>query len=631
VTLPPTENVIQFGPFALDLGARQLTRKGVKIRLAQQPIQVLSLLLERPGQIVSREEFRRLLWQSDVFVDFDHGLNKSIQKLREALGDPAGSPRYIETIPRVGYRFVGPVNETTETVEGKSNQNILQPQELHSAPQAEAAERKRRRWVVIAACIAVAAMAGGWLTLRRLRASDGIQSLAVLPLDNLSGDSSQDYFADGMTDELITMLAKDSTLRIVSRTSVMQYRGAHRPLKEIARELHADAIVEGSVSRSKGRVHLTLQLIRANTDSHLWAENYERDADDVALPEEASKAIASKLDHTAPMPKPVRYVNPAAHDAYMRGMYLWFGKNMEESGAWFRKAIEIQPDYAAAWAGLADYYGEGVAGGTLDPRLSLGPMEEAAKRSLQLDPNLAQAHQAMAATYLIAKWDAPNASREIEQAIRLDPESSELYYLRACVQQYLRQDQEAIASARKSDELAPTQRPGAVAGIMSGAHQYDAALDDLRLRLQGSPHDPELLFNMADVWRNKGNYQLYAEFTEKGLMEANNSDSAASLRRAWQLGGLHAFVREQLRGMNEWAKVHYVSPVCLAQFHAMLGEKAQALDLLDEGLRQRSTDMLWVADDSAFDFLQNEPRFRTLIQSTGRPPRGPIPSQPAAK
>ncbi|HEY6846676.1 MAG TPA: winged helix-turn-helix domain-containing protein, partial [Terracidiphilus sp.] len=263
MTLSPIENTVRFGLFELDLRTRQLTKNGVKIRLSLQSIQALSLLLERPGEIVAREELRQRLWPSDVFVDFDHGLNKSIQKLRDALGDSAGSPRYIETIPRIGYRFIGPANGSTGIRKPTSDTNTPPPQNLASAPQAGIAGSRRARWLLIAAWIGLGALTGGLLIRWRLRANEPIQSLAVLPLDNMSGDSSQDYFADGMTDELITMLAKDSTLRIVSRTSVMQYRGARRPLPEIARALHADAILEGSVSRSADQVHMTLQLIRA--------------------------------------------------------------------------------------------------------------------------------------------------------------------------------------------------------------------------------------------------------------------------------------------------------------------------------------------------------------------------------
>jgi len=620
VTLSTTETMVQFGVFELDLRTRQLTKKGAKIRLARQPIEVLSLLLERPGEIVTREELRRRLWQSDVFVDFDHGLNKSIQKLREALGDPAVSPRYIETIPRVGYRFIGPVSETTETLESTPDREIPQAQNLDPNPPAGVGGSKRARWVVMAACVAAMALAAGWLIHWRLRASQPIQSLAVLPLDNLSGDSSQDYFADGMTDELITMLAKDSTLRIVSRTSVMQYRGARRPLTEIARALHADAIVEGSVSRSTGHVHLTLQLIRADTDSHLWAESYERDADDVALPDEAAKAIAQQLHRAVPMPKAVRSVSPAAHDAYLRGQYLWFSYRMEDAGAWFQKALDLQPDYALAWTGLADYYGEGIVVGVLDPRTSILPEEHAAQRALELDPDLPQAHGAMGAMFLIDRWDWADADREILRAISLDPQNAELYYLRTDLLLAVNRQAEAIALGKKVMELDPFSRPYALAGLYEYTRQFDEALAEIRLRSAVSPNNPDLLELEADIFRRMSKYKEAVDAWSRWHILMGDPQSAVELRRAWNRGGAHGFVQWQLDRRLLQSKTHYVSPVELAAYYAQLGDKERTLALLEEGLQQRATSTLWIQRDPAFDFLHANDRFRSIVQKTGVAP-----------
>jgi TolB-like protein/DNA-binding winged helix-turn-helix (wHTH) protein/Tfp pilus assembly protein PilF len=618
--LSPTQNTVRFGLFELDLRTRQLTKNGVKIRLPQQPIQVLSLLLERPGEIVTREELRRRLWPSDVFVDFDHGLNKSIQKLRDALGDSAASPRYIETIPRIGYRFIGLANGATGVLELRSGTNFPQPQNLVSAPPAQFAGIRRVRWLFITACIALGAITAGWLIHSRLGASGPIQSLAVLPLDNLSGDSSQNYFADGMTDELITMLAKDSTLRIVSRTSVMQYRAAHRPLPEIARALHADAILEGSVSRSADQVHMTLQLIRADTDSHLWADSYQRDANDVGLPDEAAKAIAKQLHRAVPAVKAIRYVNPAAHDAYLHGNYLWFGERMEESGAWFRKAIDLQPDYALAWAGLADYYGEGIAGDVLDPRISTVPEEQAAERALELDPNLPQAHQAMGAMFLIDRWDWADADREILRAISLDPQNSELYYLRACVLQAANRDAEAIDLGKKAMELDPFSRPYALASIYEGARQFDAALAEIRLRLEANHNNPDLLAMEMDTLRRMGNYKEAVDVWARWHVLMGDPKSAVNLRRAWDRDGARGFVRWQLGRRLPQSKSIYISPVELASYYAQLGDKERALALLEEGYRQHSTDILWIQGDPAYDFLHSDPRFRSIVQRTGVSP-----------
>ncbi|MGA2535765.1 MAG: winged helix-turn-helix domain-containing protein [Terracidiphilus sp.] len=617
MTLSPIEKPVRFGLFELDLKTRQLTKNGVNIRLAQQSIQVLSLLLEHPGEIVTREELRRHLWPSDVFVDFDHGLNKSVQKLRDALGDSAGSPRYIETIPRIGYRFIGPANGATGIQQLKSDTTTPQAQNLASAPPAGIAGNRRARWLFIASCIAFLALAAGWLIRSRLRASEPIQSLAVLPLENLSGDSSQDYFADGMTDELITMLAKDSTLRIVSRTSVMQYRGARRPLPEIARALHADAILEGSVSRSANRVHMTLQLIRADTDSHLWADSYERDANDIALPDEAAKAIAKQLHRATPTANAVRYVSPAAHDAYLHGKYLWFSDRMEESEPWFRKAIDLQPDYAPAWAGLANFYGEGIAGDVLDPRTSIAPEEQAAQRALELDPDLPEAHAAMGAMFLIDRWDWAGADRETLRAISLDPQKGELYYLRACLLQAVGRQAEAIDLGKKAMEIDPFSRPYALASLYEYPRQFDAALAEIRLRLEANPKSLELIGLEMDTWRRMGNYKQAVDAWAKWHILIGDPQSAANLRRAYEQGGPRGFVRWQLGQRLLQAKSHYVSPVELASYYAQLGDRERTLALLEEGYRQRATDILWIQGEPAYDFLHSDPRFRSIVQKTG--------------
>lgn len=622
MAVSPIQDTVRFGLFELDLKAAQLSKNGMKIRLPQQPLQLLSALLEHPGEIVTREELRQRLWPSDVFVDFDHGLNKSIQKLRDALGDSADSPRYIETIPRVGYRFIAPVDSGTAQPEKQSNGSTSSlPQGSPGAePLAATVGSKRGRWLLLAACVALLAIATGWLIHGRLRATEPIHSLAVLPLDNLSGDPGQNYFADGMTDELTTMLAKNSTLRVVSRTSAMQYKGVHRPLRQIAQELGVDGILEGSVERTGDRVHMTIQLIQAPSDTHVWAESYDRDADDVvSLPGEAARTIAKRLNSALATVPEAQHVAPAAHDAYLRGRYLWFTDRMEESGAYFRKATEIQPDYAAAWAGLADYYGEGVAAGRLDPRTSMAPEEQAAARALQLDPSLAQAHQAMAAVFLIDRWDWASADQEIMQAIHLDPNDGELYYLRACVLQALNRNAEAIELGKKAMELDPFERPYGLASIYSGARQYDAALADLQLRMVASPNNPDLLGMQWDTWRRKGNYKEAVHAAEKWHIATGDPQSAVNLRRAYDQGGAHGFIRWQLSRRLMQSKSHYVSPVELAGYYAQLGDKERALSLLEEGYQQHSTDILWIQDDPAFDFLHNDERFSSIVKRVGRP------------
>ena len=606
-------------------------------------MELLILLASREGQLVTRTEIAERLWASEVFVDTEHGINTAIRKLRYLLRDDPGHPQFIQTVVGMGYRFIAPIT----TVQTPSSEAVppgaasmepaaldpIQPREAISpeelggvpAPSLSTSNPRFAHWIGLTALAAllitipivtVGAHPLGERLLHRNQ-QPAISSLAVLPLDNLSGDSSQDYFADGMTDELITMLAKESSLRIVSRTSVMQYRGARRPLPEIAQALHADAILEGSVSRSAGQVHMTLQLIRADTDSHLWADSYQRDANDVALPDEAAKAIANQLHRAVPAVKAARYVSPAAHDAYLHGNYLWFGDHMEESGAWFRKAIDLQPDYALAWTGLADYYGEGIAADALDPRTSIVPEEQAAQRALELDPNLPQAHQAMAAMFLIDRWDWADADREILRAISLDPQNSELYYLRACGLKAVNRQAEAIELGKKTMELDPFSRPYALAGFYEGARQFDAALKEIRLRLEANPNNLDLLGLEMDTLRRMGNYKEAVDVWARWHILTGDPKSAVNLRRAWDRGGARGFVRWQLDRRLLQSKSRYVSPVELASYYAQLGEKERTLALLEEGYRQHSTDTLWIQEDPAYDFLHSDSRFRAIVQKTG--------------
>jgi TolB-like protein len=607
-------------------------------------MELLILLASREGQLVTRGEIAERLWASEVFVDTEHGINTAIRKLRYLLRDDPDNPQFIQTVIGMGYRFIAP----TTSVQKPSSEAVppgaalleaasmdpVQPNEaisaeaLTGAPTLPTPNPRYPAWVGLTALAAlvitipIVTLGAHPLGERLLHRNPQpvISSLAVLPLDNLSGDSSQDYFADGMTDELITMLAKESSLRIVSRTSVMQYRGARRPLPEIARALHADAILEGSVSRSAHQVHMNLQLIRADTDSHLWADSYERDANDLALPDEAAKAIANQLRRAIPAVKANRYVNPAAHDAYLHGNYLWFGDHMEESGAWFRKAIDLQPDYALAWAGLSAYYGEGVAGDVLDPRTSLVPQEQAAERALELDPNLPQAHQVMGAMFLIDRWDWADADREILRAISLDPQNGDLYYLRACLLQALNRNAEAIELGKKAMEIDPFSRPYALASLYPFARQFDAALKEIRLRLEANPNNLALLGLEMDTLRRMGNYKEAVDVWARWHILTGDPQSAVNLRRAWDRGGARGFVRWQLGRRLLQSKSGYVSPVELASYYAQLGDKERTLALLEEGYQQHATDTLWIQGDPAYDFLHSDRRFRSIVQRTGVAP-----------
>jgi TolB-like protein/DNA-binding winged helix-turn-helix (wHTH) protein len=628
--------ILEFGDVRLDCDRFQLRRGARVLKLERKPMELLVLLATREGEVVLRSEIAGHLWSSGVFVDTEHGINTAIRKVRQALRDDPDHPRFVQTVTGRGYRFVGPV-ATIQPMSAlgsapPASQTEIPSPELSGAFAAAAHPpiARSRLWLILGSLAALLLIV---ITITlRLRehtthaAIPLIQSLAVLPLNNLSGDPAQDYFAAGMTDELTTMLAKDSTLRVISRTSAMQYKDAHRPLREIAGSLGVDGIVEGSIARADGKVHMTLQLIHAPSDTHIWADSYDRNNNEVAaLSAEAAQAIAKRLNASITVPKPVRYVNPQAHDAYLRGMYLLY-TNGDESGSYFKKATELQPDYALGWAGLTLYYGSG-AGSTLDPTKVLAPMEAAARRAVDLDDSLPEAHLARGWALFNAKWDWAAGDRELLRAIELNPQYSEAIHRRAEFLAALNRNQEAIAAQKTATEIDPFSRPRAMALLYVWARQYDAAITDIQQRLQTRPDDVGLLYTLHVAYRCKGMKKEAVRTLERYLnVSGGNSawyawkNSSEDVRRAWERGGYNAVLQMQITSLEGMAPKQYVSPVDLALLYAQLGKRKETLALLEAGLRERNPGLLWIQCDPAYDFLHNDERYRTLIKKIGLPP-----------
>src|SRR5438874_852833 len=366
----PSRGAVRFGVFEVDLRVGELRKKGIKVKLQDQPFQILQVLLERSGEVVTREELRGRIWPADTFVDFDQGLNNAIKRLRESLSDSPDNPRFIETIPRHGYRFIGMTGSSTPG---------------------------------------------------RMR------SLAVLPLENLSHDPQQDYFAEGLTEALITTLAKIGDLRVVSRTSAMRYKGVHKPLREIARELQVDTIVEGTVLRAGRRVRITAQLIDARKESHLWAESYERDLRHIlALQADVAQAIAREIRVKLTRIDQARFgavhpIDPEAYEAYLKGRYHWNGSHgIRKAIQHFEQAVTLDPTYAAAYAGLADCFCALMAWGHVSPNEGRVRAKELARKALAMDGTLAEAHTSLALATMY-EYDFSTAEKEFERAIELNP------------------------------------------------------------------------------------------------------------------------------------------------------------------------------------------------------------------
>lgn len=612
--------VYRFAEFEVDGEQFELRREGRPVKVERIPLELLFLLLQKKGGVASREEIVERLWGREIFLDTEHGINTAIRKIRQALRDNAETPRYIQTVTSKGYRFLAPF-ETTESAEAEP---VTPP------PAAEPAiapkQGWRREWVTaIALCVAGVALA--IFTAQAIRArvfasrARKIHSIAVLPLVNLSGDPAQEYFADGLTDELITDLAKQRSLRVVSRTSVMQYKGARRPVREIAQELGVDGVLEGSVARTGERVHMTAQLIYAPTDTHVWAESYDRDFSNAfSLPEELSETVAKEVQ-TATSPVPTaKPINPEAHDAYLRGRYFWMAHDVEQSQAYFEKAVQLEPDYAAAWSGLADTYAlEGM--GWQKPEAVTSKAKDAAERALALDGSLAEAHNSMGAWYFFYGWDPERADAEFRRATELNPSYAEAHYLRAWVLAALDQNDAGEAEMRRYVEMAPFARPRALGVFLYSIRKYDAAISELEVQQKAHPSDEDsVVLQLSTLYWLKGRYADSQAALEKGLRLERNETDAAAAHAAWVRGGEKAVEEWGVQNMEAQERKGFVSPLFMADAYSYAGAREKVLRELGEAYRVHDPNLILLQTNPLYDFVHEEPRYQALVKKLGLRP-----------
>ncbi len=577
-------------------------------------MELLLLLVERDGNVVTRQEIVERLWGKNVFLDTEHGVNTAIRKVRTALRDDAEKPKFIQTVTGKGYRFVSPPRPAASpAVQVPGTQN-----------ETEKRAASPRRWIAIVTCLVLAAsLLGGLRGYWVARQPKRFQSIAVLPLANLSGDPAQEYFADGMTDELITMLARNTSLRVISRTSVMQYKGAGRPLRDIARELGAEAILEGSVTRNGSRVHLNLQLINAQGDSHIWAESYDRDLRDAyMLSSESAKTVGAQL-HAAPeTAKPQRYISQEAHDAYLRGRFFWFAEDYERSLDDMKQALDLQPDYAAAWSGLADGYAVLAVAEQVPPREVMEKAKVAVQKALELDDLLPEAHTTMGALHLFYDGDWKGAEEESLRAVQLNPEIAEAHHLRAYVLIALNRPSEALEEQKTASRLDPLSRPFALGFVLTLLRQYDAAIEELQARKKEFSRDLSVRMCLSEAYRLKGMQKEAAQEFEDAVVMSGDLKFAGEIKRAFESKGQKGIAEWRIqRRKNPEVSRTYLSPLTMAHWQARAGNRAEALKFLEEAYKVRSPFLVFIQCSPDFDWLHQDSRYQEVVRNMGLNPR----------
>ena len=526
---PGSGRRVRFGQFDMDEHAGELRKEGVKVRLQEQPLQILQILLQHPGEVVTREELRKRVWPTDTFVDFDHGINNAVKRLREALGDTAETPRYIETLARRGYRFLHAAATTRPEV-----------------------------------------------------------SIAVLPFLSLSADPENEIFADGMCEEIIKSLAQLKNLHVTARTSSFAFKGKHVDLRVIGEQLNVRTVLEGSVRKSGNRLRITAQLVNAADGYHLWSETYDREMKDVfAIQEEIAKAIAQRLEVTLDSERRPLFRagtdNLEAFKLYTQGRSLFFqrGPHLIRSVERCKQAVSLDPKYALAWSGLADAYNMVGFYGLARPEACLPPAKEAAQQAIALDPSVAEAHTSLAMSRLFHDWDRPNAEREFLHSLELQPRNSltriwyGLFYLQWAEGRF----EEGLAEATQAVQIDPLS---AFARAMQAFTYLPVDVDrSLATALETLQMEPN---SYLGYWAQLSALNLQGRFTEA----AEVGESAVKLlgRSAWMLESLartyaclgRRSESEALYMELRWrSKQEYVAPAVLALAAYAAGERDEAI------------------------------------------------------
>ena len=618
---------LRFRDYDLDPDGFELYRAGHRLRLERKPMELLILLAEKQGHLVKREEIVEKLWGKDFFFDSENGINNAIRKIRSALNDDPEQPRFVETSVGKGYRFIAPVQRVLEPGSPPISAVAVPQEETTRFPW-------RRAWIPALGVFVVIATAfafnlAGIRSRVFARSVPPIHSIAVLPLENLSGDATQEYFVDGMTDALITELAQYSSLRVISRTSTMHYKGSHKPLPEIAGELNVDAVIEGSVTRSGNHVRITAQLLEARSDRHLWAKAYDRDTREImSLQQDVADSIVHEIQAKLTPQENLRLiqkrqVDPEAYDDYLRGMYFWHKftePGMRQAQEYFEKSVQKDPSYALGYAWLANTYGQ--LGDYVGPRQEfMLKSEKTSQKALQLDDSLAVAHGSLGWVKWAYDWDWPGAENEFKRAIQLSPGHALSHGIYARYLDSMGRFEEAIQEHQIARELDPLDL---VLIYDLGDHflvsrQYDKAIAEYRIVLDMDPNFIGAHRGLAVAYKGRGmEEESISEWEEEATLVQAPS-LAERIKIAYARGGYKSALKARLN-YNQYRRSagSYVSFSYFARTYAALGDKDRALQALEKAFAEREP-MAWLNVDPEWDPIRADPRFQDLVRRVGLP------------
>ena len=628
------EKPIRLGDCELNAAAFEVRRGRRMIKLERIPLQVLLILIEDPGTLVTREAIAERVWGKGVFVDVDNGINTAIRKIRQVLNDDPQQPRFIETISGMGYRFIGPVERVGECVPGQMDAKGTEVSPVAQPVQDAVPLKRPHRWRWIAGAAGAVLVAGigtlGWWKLARAQGHE-IRSIAVLPLQNLSGDSSQEFLADGMTEELITELSRIEPLRVISHTSVMDYKGTKKHLPEIARELNVDAILEGSVIREKDNVRVTVQLLDGPADRHLWSEAYERPVNGVLnLQRDVAKAVANEIRiKLTPVQqarlKTVQDLNPQAYENYVRGRYLLSTQftmraPLLQAKTYFENAIQRDPKFAEAFSGLADVHLYLALGRYEAPEIAFRSAHTALSRATELDDTVGEIHDTLGIILWRHDWDFAGAEREYDRSIAMAPSYSCAHEDRAAYMAFLGKRDEAIAELAKVNglDIGPGSQMTAAA-VFYQLRDYPKLVESAKEGVAANPNEAIEHLNLGIGLEGIGKHaEAIVELTKAEELSNGDQDMASFLLYSLVRSGNQKGARKILR---EWErKKDRGNPYLMATMYASLGMNAQAFERLSKAVSDRSLELSWhIKADLRIDGLRSDDRFKAVLKQMGLP------------